>query len=43
MLGTLFDMFGWAACVGGVAAALIVAALLAVFLKTPMASEGLAL
>lgn len=42
VLGTLFDMFGWAACVGGVAAALIVAALLAVFLRTPMAPEGLA-
>ena len=42
VLGTLFDMFGWAACVGGVAAALIVAALLAVFLKTPMTPESLA-
>ena len=42
VLGVLFDMFGWTACVGGVAAALIVAALLAVFLKTPMAPEGLA-
>jgi len=42
VLGTLFDMFGWAACVGAVAAALIVAALLAVFLRTPMAPEGLA-
>jgi predicted MFS family arabinose efflux permease len=42
VLGTLFDMFGWAACVGGVAAALLVAALLAVFLKTPMAPERLA-
>ncbi len=31
VLGVLFDMFGWTACVGGVAAALIVAALLAVF------------
>ena len=41
VLGVLFDMFGWTACVGGVATALIVAALLAIFLKTPMAPEGL--
>ena len=42
VLGVLFDMFGWTACVGGVAGALIVAALLAIFLKTPMAPETLA-
>jgi predicted MFS family arabinose efflux permease len=42
VLGTVFDMFGWTACVGGVGAALIVAALLAVFLKTPMTPESLA-
>jgi len=29
-------MFGWTACVGGIAVSLVVAALLAVFLKTPM-------
>ena len=33
----IFDMFGWEACVAGIAVALLVAALLAVFLKTPMA------
>ncbi len=36
VLGVIFDMFGWAACVGGIAMALMAAALLAVFLKTPM-------
>jgi len=36
VLGPIFDMFGWAACVGGIAVALMVAALLAIFLKTPM-------
>jgi hypothetical protein len=30
-------MFGWKACVAGIAVALLAAALLAVFLKTPMA------
>jgi MFS transporter, YNFM family, putative membrane transport protein len=39
VLGVIFDMFGWAACVGGIAAALLVAALLAVFLKTPMTPQ----
>jgi predicted MFS family arabinose efflux permease len=42
VLGVMFDMFGWAACVGGIAAALLVAALLAVFLKTPMQPEAMA-
>jgi predicted MFS family arabinose efflux permease len=37
VLGLIFDMFGWEACVVGIAGALLVAALLAVFLKTPMA------
>jgi MFS transporter, YNFM family, putative membrane transport protein len=36
VLGVIFDMFGWTACVGGIAVSLVVAALLAVFLKTPM-------
>jgi hypothetical protein len=42
VLGLIFDMFGWTACVGGIAAALLVAALLAIFLKTPMAPEAMA-
>jgi predicted MFS family arabinose efflux permease len=33
ILGQLFDRFGWTACVGGIAVALVVAALLAVRLK----------
>jgi predicted MFS family arabinose efflux permease len=37
VLGLIFDMFGWKACVAGIAVALLAAALLAVFLKTPMA------
>jgi predicted MFS family arabinose efflux permease len=37
VLGPIFDMFGWRACVAGIAVALLIAALLAVFLKTPMA------
>ncbi len=37
VLGAIFDMFGWSACVAGIGSALLVAALLAVFLKTPMA------
>jgi multidrug efflux pump subunit AcrB len=36
VLGVIFDMFGWTACVAGIAVSLLVAALLAVFLKTPM-------
>jgi len=36
VLGVIFDMFGWTACVAGIGMSLIVAALLAVFLKTPM-------
>jgi hypothetical protein len=35
-------MFGWAACVGGIAASLLVAALLALFLKTPVAPKVMA-
>ena len=40
VLGQLFDMFGWGACVAGIGVSLLIAALLAVFLKTPMAPEG---
>jgi MFS family permease len=42
VLGVIFDMFGWTACVGGIAISLLVAALLAIFLKTPMSPEALA-
>jgi YNFM family putative membrane transporter len=35
VLGQLFDRFGWAACVGGIGAALLLAALLALRLKMP--------
>jgi MFS transporter, YNFM family, putative membrane transport protein len=37
VLGLIFDRFGWEACVLGIAGSLLGAALLAVFLKTPMA------
>jgi YNFM family putative membrane transporter len=36
VLGVIFDKFGWTACVAGIAVSLLVAALLAIFLKTPM-------
>jgi predicted MFS family arabinose efflux permease len=39
VLGVIFDMFGWTACVAGIGGSLIVAALLAVFLHTPMTPE----
>lgn len=42
VLGVIFDRFGWTACVGGIAISLLVAALLAVFLRTPMAPEAMA-
>jgi MFS transporter, YNFM family, putative membrane transport protein len=42
VLGPIFDMFGWRACVAGIAVALLIAALLAVFLKTPMAPGPMA-
>ena len=42
VLGVIFDMFGWTACVGGIAVSLLVAALLAIFLRTPMAPEAMA-
>jgi YNFM family putative membrane transporter len=39
VLGVIFDMFGWEACVIGIGVSLIVAAMLAISLKTPLASE----
>lgn len=42
VLGVIFDIFGWTACVGGIAVSLVVAALLAIFLRTPMAPESMA-
>ena len=36
VLGQVFDRFGWTACVGGVAVALLLACLLAAKLRTPM-------
>jgi predicted MFS family arabinose efflux permease len=36
VLGLIFDMFGWKACVAGIGVALLVAALLAIFLRTPI-------
>jgi len=42
VLGLIFDMFGWKACVVGIGAALLVAALLAIFLKTPMQPRAIA-
>ncbi len=39
VLGVIFDMFGWTACVVGIGISLIVAALLAFSLKTPLAPE----
>ena len=41
ILGQLFDRFGWPACVAGIGVSLLIAAILALFLKTPMAPEGL--
>lgn len=38
-LGQLFDRFGWAACVAGIASALAVAAVLAARLRMPAAAE----
>ena len=39
VLGVIFDMFGWTACVIGIGLSLAVAAALAVSLKTPLAPE----
>ncbi|MGH6826039.1 MFS transporter [Methyloceanibacter sp.] len=41
VLGQLFDMFGWEACVAGIGVSLLVAALLAILLKTPMTPEAM--
>ncbi|MGB6906714.1 MAG: MFS transporter, partial [Methyloceanibacter sp.] len=41
VLGQIFDRFGWTACVLGIGVSLLVAAILALFLKTPMAPEGM--
>jgi MFS transporter, YNFM family, putative membrane transport protein len=41
ILGQLFDRFGWGACVAGIGVSLLVAALLALFLRTPMAPEAM--
>jgi predicted MFS family arabinose efflux permease len=40
ILGQLFDRFGWPACVAGIGMSLLIAAILAIFLKTPLAPEG---
>jgi YNFM family putative membrane transporter len=42
VLGLIFDMFGWTACVAGIAGSLLVAALLAIFLRTPMRPAAVA-
>ena len=39
VLGVIFDMFGWTACVAGIGLSLVAAALLALSLKTPLAPE----
>ena len=39
VLGLIFDRFGWGACVAGIGLSLLIAALLAVLLKTPMTPE----
>ena len=41
LLGQLFDRFGWGACVAGIGLSLLIAALLAILLKTPMTPEGM--
>jgi predicted MFS family arabinose efflux permease len=41
VLGQLFDRFGWEACVAGIGASLLIAALLALLLKTPMTPEAM--
>jgi predicted MFS family arabinose efflux permease len=40
ILGQIFDTFGWTACVIGIGISLLVAAILALFLKTPLAPEA---
>jgi len=41
ILGQIFDRFGWTACVAGVGTSLILAALLAIFLETPMMPKAM--
>ena len=41
ILGQIFDGFGWPACVAGIGVSLAVAAVLALFLETPVAPEHL--
>ena len=41
LLGQLFDRFGWGACVAGIGLSLVIAALLAILLKTPMTPEAM--
>jgi YNFM family putative membrane transporter len=41
ILGQVFDRFGWAACVAGIGVSLAVAALLALFLETPVEPEAM--
>jgi MFS transporter, YNFM family, putative membrane transport protein len=40
VLGVVFDMFGWTACVIGIGLSLIVAGLLAISLRTPLSPEA---
>jgi hypothetical protein len=41
ILGQVFDHFGWTACVAGIGVSLAVAALLALFLETPLEPEAM--
>jgi predicted MFS family arabinose efflux permease len=41
ILGQIFDGFGWPACVAGIGVSLAVAAVLALFLKTPMMPKAM--
>jgi predicted MFS family arabinose efflux permease len=41
VLGVLFDMFGWAACVAGIGVSLLIAAVLALLLETPLEPEAM--
>jgi predicted MFS family arabinose efflux permease len=40
ILGQLFDRFGWGACVAGIGVSLLIAAVLALFLETPLEPEA---
>jgi YNFM family putative membrane transporter len=40
VLGVIFDMFGWAACVTGIGISLVAAGILAISLKTPLNPEA---